>query len=211
MHDVHSVLRVGVPQALFHHFFPRVLTHFRTNAPEIELDFFERDATLEKMMLDGALDAAISERSFAQAAITQHLIGSYRLSLIYPASWTEDQPPERDLSIFADRPFITYEPGQTIRTRTIDHLTQHFGHLPWIATTASGSTSVTRLVECGLGYAVVPEWSIDATSSTVRRIILHEVEPMRVFFAYSAFLESNRFIGELQASCHEVMTRTFRA
>ena len=82
-----SVLRVGVPQALFHHFFPAILQSFKRHAPSMELAFFERDTVLATMMLDGSLDAAVSERSFGQDAITQHLLGQYHLSLIYPRTW----------------------------------------------------------------------------------------------------------------------------
>jgi len=207
--DVRSVLRVGVPQALFHHFFPEVLQRFRDEAPDIELAFFERDTTLERMMMEGALDAAVSERSFVHAAITQHNLGSYRLALIFPRAWDARDFSENDLGFFADRPFITYEPGQMIRTRAMDYLTRRFEAAPRVATTASGSTSVTRLVEAGLGYGVVPEWSISPGNADVGRIVLHKVEPMRVYFAHTAFLESNGFIRLLHRCCSGVMASTF--
>ncbi len=129
MHDVHSVLRVGVPQALFHQFFPDILRSFRAEEPEIELAFFEHDTTLEKMMMGGgALDAAISERSFSHPAISQRLIGTYRLALVYPQDWA---PPPRgpvtnapDLTVFRDRPFVTYETGQIVRSRAVDFMTR---------------------------------------------------------------------------------------
>ncbi|MBZ0162722.1 MAG: LysR family transcriptional regulator [Notoacmeibacter sp.] len=211
MHDVRSVLRVGVPQALFHHFFPDVLRLFRMAEPDIELVFFERDTTLERMMMDGALDAAVSERSFSQAAISQHLLGAYHLALIYPREWTEETFEDGDLGFFSDRPFITYEPGQTIRTRAIEYLSRRFDEPPRIVTTASGSTSVTRLVESGLGYAVVPEWSVTENHPATRRIVLQGIEPMKVYFAHTAFLETNGFIRLLHKSCTEAMASAFRA
>ncbi len=208
MHDVHSVLRVGVPQALFHQFFPDILRSFRAEEPEIELAFFERDTTLEKMMMGGALDAAISERSFSHPAISQRLIGTYRLALVYPQDWA---PPPRDpvtnapdLTVFRDRPFVTYETGQIVRSRAVDFMTRAMQAPPRIATSASGSTSVTRLIKAGLGYGILPEWSAGPDESGVAKIILEDMEPMTLWFANSAFLGTNRFIQLLHRSCQTV-------
>lgn len=199
LHDVRSVLRVGVPQALFHHFFPSILKGFRAEAPEIELAFFERDTTLERMMMEGELDAAVSERSFSHQAITQHLLGTYRLAIVWPSEWSAGsasapQPADPDLSFFRDKPFVTYEAGQMVRGKALDFLSRRMDGAPRIATSASGSTSVTRLVEAGLGYGIVPEWSIEDGHPGVSKIVLQDMEPMKLWFAHTAFLGTNRFI-----------------
>lgn len=200
LHDVRSVLRVGVPQALFHHFFPAILTEFRREAPEIELAFYERDTTLEHMMMDGQLDAAVSERSFSHPAITQKLLGTYRLALLWPADWGVD-PLQPDLGGFRERPFITYEAGQTERVRAMDYLERRIGSAPRISTTASGSTSVTRLIEAGLGYGVVPEWSVPERRAGVERFVLAEMEPMKLWFAHTVFLGANSYVRRLSDIC----------
>ncbi|MBR3369437.1 MAG: LysR family transcriptional regulator [Rhodobacteraceae bacterium] len=209
LRDAHTVLRVGVPQALFHHFFPGIIHEFRKTEPDIELVFFERDTTLEQMMLDGSLDAAVSERSFGNASISQQLIGAYRLALIYPRDWSDCDLTEADLSTFSDRPFITYEPSQTIRTIVLGYLTRRMTHPPRITTTASGSTSITRLVEKGLGYAIVPEWSVGQRDHRIGRILLTGIEPVSVHFACSAFLESNPHVRHLYSVCVNAMSQSF--
>lgn len=211
LHDVRSVLRVGVPQALFHHFFPEVLKRFRAEAPDIELSFFERDTILERMMVDGALDAAVSERSFSQAAITQHLLGAYHLALIYPRGWTDGDLDDTQLDLFAARPFITYEAGQTIRVRAAEFLASRFGAPPRVSTTSSGSTSLAQLVEAGLGYAIVPQWSTPRDHPDIRRIVLIGMEPVRVYFAHTAFLGTNGFIRLLHDCCRQAMASALRA
>lgn len=210
LHDVRSVLRVGVPQALFHQFFPAILTRFRAEAPDIEMAFFERDTTLERMMMDGDLDAAVSERSFSHAAITQHPLGTYRLALVWPTAWSEGPDairPEPDaLECLIDRPFITYESGQMVRNRSMEYLTRRFGGVaPKISTTASGSTSITRLILSGLGYGIVPEWCVGQNEAGVSKIVLTEMEPMKLWFAHTAFLAGNRFIGLLNDLCRSSM------
>ncbi len=206
MHDVRSVLRVGLPQALFHHFFPRILKEFREHAPDIELSFFERDTTLEDLMLEGSLDVCISERFFGEFIVTQHLICEYYLSLIYPKSWYEKELTKADVALFTNRPFITYEPGQTIRGRSLDYLSEIFETTPDISTSTSGSTSITQMVETGLGYAIVPEWCISENNPHVGRVILNDVSPVKIYFGNSAFLEDNEYVRALFNACKTVIT-----
>jgi molybdate transport repressor ModE-like protein len=202
LHDVRSVLRVGVPQALFHQFFPAILTQFRIEAPDIEMAFFERDTTLERMMMDRDLDAAVSERSFSHPAISQNALGTYRLALVCPTAWSQGPsailPSAGALYCLIDRPFITHENGQMMRDRSIEYLTAMFGGVaPKLSTTASGSTSITRRILAGLGYGIVPEWCVKETEEGVSKIVLTEMEPMKLWFAHTAFLGGNRFIGLL--------------
>ncbi len=206
MHDVHSVLRVGVPQALFIHFFPNILKQFRKVSPDIELSFFERDTTLEELILQGSLDVCVTERYFGEAAISQHLIGEYHLCLIYPKAWTQRKIDSEHISYFEKKPFITYEPGQTIRSRAVDCLGHHFEQPPMMNTTASGSSSITRLVEAGLGYAVVPNWCVSGCNTNVGKIILNSVEPVKVYFCNTAFLDNNQFIVTLRDACEKEMS-----
>lgn len=201
-----SSLRVGVPQALFHQFFPQILTAFKLRAPNMELAFYERDTTLEQLILDGVLDAAVSERSFSQDAIVQHLVGKYHLSLIYPISWFSSHEPAPTWADFAQRDMITYEAGQAIRQRSVDFLHEQFGVPPNITVTASGSTSIVRLVEAGLGYAVVPQWMVKHNHPKLSQLVLQEVPPMSIYFAHTALLGSNAFVHQLHQECVQVMS-----
>jgi len=209
IHNQRSILRVGVPQALFHHFFPSVLQEFKRCVPNMELAFFERDTTLEKLMLDGALDAAVSERSFGQDAITQHQLGEYNLSIIYPRSWSFDDKESSDLSFFKERDMISYEFQQAIRMRTVDYLSKVFTHPPNITVTTSGSTSIVQLVAAGLGYAVVPQWMVKPDHPTISQTVLREIQPMSVYFAHTTLLASNVLIHQLHQTCADIMGTQF--
>ncbi len=201
-----SSLRVGVPQALFHHFFPSILVSFKRTAPSMELAFYERDTMLEKMIIEGSLDAAVSEKSFAQEAIVQHLLGKYHLSLVYPRSWFKGLGRAPGWADFAGREMISYESGQPIRQKAVDFLCECFGALPTIALTASGSTSLVQLVDAGLGYAVVPQWMVGPRHPRLAQMVLHEIPPMSVYFAHTALLESNDYVRQLHAECAAVMS-----
>ena len=205
LHNERSMLRVGVPQALFHHFFPSILRDFKQQAASMELAFYERDTTLEKMMLDGLLDAAVSERFFGQDAITQHALGEYKLCIIYPRLWFPAGETSPTIDQFSEREMITYEPGQTIRARSTDALTHHFGHPPRIALSTSGSTSIVQLVGVGLGYSVVPQWLVPSSDPHIGQIVMDDIPPISVYFAHTTLLSSNAFVHQLHEICARVM------
>jgi molybdate transport repressor ModE-like protein len=209
MRDVHSVMRVGVPQALFHHFFPRVITSFRASHPDTQLTFYERDTTLETMMRQGELDACVSERFFGEPGIAQTLLGEYRLALVYPTRWNTGTRKPGDIRALKDRPFITYEPGQTIRARAQDFLSSAFSQAPKMATSASGSTSMIALVKAGVGYAVVPEWMVEKGNDKLTCMVLDDLQTVKVYFGCSAFLEQDALIADLREICRDHMTGEF--
>jgi len=209
MRSVHSVMRVGVPQALFHHFFPRIVAAFRARHPDTRMTFFERDTTLEAMMKNGELDACVSERYFGEASISQSLLGEYRLALVYPREWAERPDRLETIADFRDRPFITYEPGQTIGARAQDFLSAVFGAPPNVVTSASGSTSMMELATAGIGYAVVPEWVADGQPEKVEKKVLDDLQRVKVYFGCSAFLDQDPIITEFREYCRETMSSEF--
>lgn len=209
MRDVHSVMRIGVPQALFHHFFPGVVSDFRSHHPDTRLTFFERDTTLETLMRNGELDACVSERFFGDPGISQILLGEYHLSLVHPTAWPFDGIANEGLTALAQRPFITYEPGQTIRSRAQDLLTAAFGHPPNIVTSASGCTSIMALVNEGVGYAVVPEWVAPADNARITTRRIDELQSVKVYFGCSAFLIDDPLIVDMRGICRQRMTAEF--
>jgi len=205
MRDVHSMMRFGVPQALFHHFFPEIVRQLRVIHPETELIFFERDTVLATMMVNGELDACVCERFFGDPGIHQVLLGEYSLALVYPPEWGLEVSFLRDLAHFRERAFITYEPGQTIRSRGIDFLTSHFGKPPRIQTTVSGSTSILGLVQAGIGYAIVPEWVATSAAEKIKWIALEDMQAMKVYFASPAFLAQDPVLLDTREICSRVM------
>jgi molybdate transport repressor ModE-like protein len=209
MRDVHSKMRVGVPQALFHHFFPQIVSAFRSRNPDTQLTFYERDTTLEAMMLKGELDACVSERFFGEPGISQKLLGEYKLSLVYPSHWNTDPDHPDPIRVLKDKPFITYEPGQTIRARALDFLRSLTGTEPNVAISASGSTSIMAMAKAGAGYAVVPEWVIGSGEDQLSIMVLDDLPKVKVYFGCPVFLEHDALVSELAETCRECMDTEF--
>lgn len=203
MQEERSVLRIGVPQAIFHHFFPRIIALFQEQQPDIALDFFERDTQLEDMMLNGELDACVSERYFGEAAISQILLGEYPLSLIYPRDWRYGEITKDNMEILLEAPFITYEPGQTIRSRAVDFLKARLGADPKILVTSSGSTSLKEMIAEGLGFAFVPDWLVSDDDPKIGKLRIQSLKKMKVYLGYSAFLADNDHLSVFDRICRK--------
>lgn len=195
-----SSLRVGMPQAIFFYLFPRVLARFRESFPEMEFAVYERDTVLAELVKNGSLDVCISERYFGDPVVPQRLLGSYRLSLVYPRSWG-DAPAEEDVPGWAEgRPFVTYEPGQTLRNHAVDFLARDGATVQPVIST-SGSSSVKRCVEEGLGFSIIPSWCIGPEDLTITSNKLEQLPEVRVYFGNAGFLQRHPTVLQLFEDC----------
>ena len=195
-----SSLRVGMPQAIFFYLFPRVLTRFREAFPEIEFSVYERDTVLAELVKNGSLDVCISERYFGDPVVPQRLLGSYRLSLVYPQAWGEP-PEQQDIPAWSvGRSFITYEPGQTLRNLAVDFLGRD-GAIIQPAISTSGSSSVKRCVEEGLGFSIIPSWCVGPEDASIRSTKLSNLPEVRVYFGNAGFLQKHPMVQQLFEDC----------
>ncbi|MCR4264600.1 LysR family transcriptional regulator [Nitratireductor sp. ZSWI3] len=195
-----SSLRVGMPQAIFFYLFPKVLTRFREKFPEMEFAVYERDTVLAELVKNGSLDVCISERYFGDPVVPQRLLGSYRLSLVYPRQWGE-APKQQDIPSWAEgRRFITFEPGQTLRNLAVDFLSRD-GALVQPVISTSGSSSVKRCVEEGLGFSIIPSWCIGPEDVTISSAKLNNLPEVRVYFGSAGFLQKHPTVQQLFEDC----------
>lgn len=195
-----SSLRVGLPQAIFFYLFPKVLARFREAFPEMEFTVYERDTVLAELVKNGSLDVCISERYFGDPVVPQRLLGSYRLSLVYPRIWGRRPRPQDIPSWAIDRPFITYEPGQTLRNLAVDFLGRDGATIQPVIST-SGSSSVKRCVEEGLGFSIIPSWCIGSGDVTVYSVRLTNLPEVRVYFGNAGFLQKHPMVQQLFDDC----------
>ena len=195
-----SALRVGMPQAIFFYLFPKVLARFREAFPEMEFSVYERDTVLAELVKNGSLDVCISERYFGDPVVPQRMLGSYRLSLVFPRAWG-DMPAQEDIPAWAaDKPFVTYEPGQTLRNVSVDFLGRE-GRAVHPAISTSGSSSVKLCVEEGLGFSIIPSWCVAADDEKVASLRLTSLPEIRVYFGSAGFLQTHPMVQQLYEDC----------
>lgn len=201
IHDPQSLLRIGVTEAIFRNYFPQIIEEFRQSSPNVRLSFLERDTVLERLMTGGELDVCVSDRMFGASQVVHKILGEYRLCLIYPTSWGKPKPNQDPVEWCRTRPFITFESGQSTRRRALDYIEHRLGSQPEITLTVSGSTSIARLVEHGLGYSIVPEWCIAEKREEITRIFLPALPTIKLYFCFTEFLEGNDHVVALHKAC----------
>lgn len=202
-----SSLRVGMPQAIFYYLFTGILKRFREQFPDMEFSVYERDTVLAELVKNGSLDVCISERYFGDPVVPQRLLGSYRLSLVYPKGWGAPPAPN-DIARWAEgRPFITYEPGQTLRNLALDFLGRGGASFQPVIST-SGSSSVKRCVEEGLGFSIIPSWCVASEDLTISSVPITGLPEVRVYFGNAGFLQKHPNVQQLFDDCRRELVGT---
>ena len=199
------VIRLGLPQAVFFYLLPEILQAFQALHPQVEIQAFERDTGLVTMLQDGTLDVCITDRFFGDAVVPQHLICKASLALVYPSNWGAP-PLAAEVPLWAlPRPLIAFEPGQHLRTLALDFL-HHEGQLPRIAVSTSGSSSVKRCVQAGLGFAIMPSWCVSAHDDGLTVLDLRDSLPqVPLYFGEADFLKTNPYVQTLRRLCMEMI------
>ena len=201
------VLRIGLPQAIFYYLLPAVLAQFHARFPNVEVIAYERDTSLAELVKNGSLDVCINERFFGDPVVPQSLLGTYHLNLVYPRSWG---PPPRPADIpqwSRGRPLVTYEPGQTLRNMAMDFLAKGGGQTE-ASTSTSGSSSVKKCVESGLGFAIIPSWCLLDEDERLTSVKLVNLPEVRVYFGNAEFLNNNPSVRQLYEVCRGELVGT---
>ncbi|MEO8120143.1 MAG: LysR family transcriptional regulator [Rhodoferax sp.] len=200
------VVRIGLPQAVFFYLLPEILAAFHAIHPDVDILAYERDTSLADLLKDGSLDVCVSERYFGDAGVPQHLICSSSLALIYPRTWGLPPAPADIAQWARHRPFITYEPGQMLRNLALDFLRLD-GQEPRILIATSGSSSVKRCVEEGLGFALIPSWCVDARDVNLVALDLAGSLPtVPIYFGEASYLNANPYVQTLCRLCGEMIS-----
>jgi LysR family transcriptional regulator, low CO2-responsive transcriptional regulator len=194
------ILRIGLPQAVLYYLFPPALERFHAEHPEVQFLTFERDTVLADLLASGSLDVAMSERFFGDPAIVQRLLGTYHVSLILPQPWDPPESLEAIPQWAQDKPFVTYEPGQTLRNESLDFLSVE-GRIPDIFMSASSTSCVKRFVAAGMGFSIVPSWALDAADATMRTMELRNLPETKLYFCHAQFLVGNDYVQSLYEAC----------
>jgi molybdate transport repressor ModE-like protein len=201
------VLRIGLPSSAFFYLLPDIILRMQEMHPDIEIQAVERDTVLQELVLDGSIDICISESFYGNPILTQRLLGTYSLSLIYPEEWPAPPDDSGRLSDWlANRPFVTYEPGQSIRSVALDYLLQ-CNVEPQIAISTSSSMNINRCVEHGLGYSIIPSWCAWRKQQGIGSIELERSTNMKLYFGYAQYLERNVYVNALYNACKEFLSK----
>lgn len=198
------MLQAGMSQGIFQYLLSDVLPEFRVLHPDAGVVIYERDTALADLVRQGRLDVFLAERHFGDPLIEQRLLGHYGLCLVHPSAWGPGPKPKTLRDWALSRPFVSFEPGQTLRELATDFLGDAVTE-PVIAT--SSASSLKRCVALGLGYSILPDWVIEAGDQQLSTTPLPELSPVPVYFGSARMLRSVPLIEDLFRLCQSRLRR----
>lgn len=192
------LLRTGMSQGALQYLLSDVLVEFRALHPDAGLVVYERDTALADLVRQGNLDVFLTERHFGDPLVEQRLLGHYGLCLAHPVAWGAGPAPGAVRDWVAGRPFVSFEPGQTLREIAADYLGRSVSE-PVVAT--SSASGVKRCVAVGLGFAILPDWVIESDDLRLAVTPLPEIPPVPVYFGAARVLRSSPLVEDLFRLC----------
>ncbi|MER8506781.1 LysR family transcriptional regulator [Mesorhizobium sp. M0751] len=198
------IVRFGMPQAIFYYLFPQIIREFNAVYPDVQIICYERDVALVDLVKTGQVDTFLTERPFVGDEVKQYALGAYKLSLLYPSSWPSPRDSPSISEWASGRPYVAFEPGHMLRNMALDLLSRDGEELR-VAISTSSSTNIKRCVEAGLGFAILPVWTVDGSEPHVSSVVLEELKEIPVYFGEAKYLAKNQYISLLRTLC----TRNF--
>lgn len=157
-----SVLRVGAIDSAAAGLMPRLLSHFRENNPDIDIQLLEQKTIrLLPQLLSGRLDIAIVRppETLDSRLASKHLFFETAVVAI-PDSHALAGRPSVSVHDIAEQPLIV--PDRKSRPHSHDLTMKLFlqaGFSAKVAQIAEEKQTIVNLVSTGVGLAIVPRWT----------------------------------------------------
>ena len=69
------------------------------------------------------------------------------------------------------------------------------------STSTSGSSSVKKCVESGLGFAIIPAWCVEPEDEGLVQVKIDVLPPVKVYFGQALFMAKNVYVQALLEQC----------
>ncbi len=139
------------------HLLPPILTTFRKNHPQIEVQLKEQSSPdLARDLEQGEIELAIMDEAGLRPGLDHQTILEEELLLALPAKHPLAGKKSLHLKQVAEEPFILMKTGHGFRQITLD-LYRKAGLEPKVVFESGGIETVQALVAAGLGISLVPQ------------------------------------------------------
>lgn len=174
-----GTLRVGTVQSVGTRVLPDVLRRFHLERPGVNIVLREShdDADLLALVAAGELDVTFCETSKLDALWTSSEVLVDPFVLLVPASSPEAALESISMTEVVDLPLIGYRSGGC---SLLQQATFPEGVEPRYVFRSDDNTTIQGCVGAGLGYALVPQLTVDPGDPAVRIVRLHPAPPPRV-------------------------------
>lgn len=155
-----EVLRLGSGPHSGIRVVPFLLRAFLEANPEVEIRFSGGDdQSLLRDLRGGALDAVLLSLPVGDPALREQPLWNYEMVFVLPPRRFREWHPEEGIPALADKPFILFR-RPVVVDRAIEKLFAGTGCSPRVVMENDDPASITELVKLGLGFSVLPLWSV---------------------------------------------------
>jgi DNA-binding transcriptional LysR family regulator len=162
-------IRVGIPNERAAYMLPVIMSVYRHQYPQIEVQLFTGDSTnMIDMILRKKVDLAFLPHNFKNSLIATEEIYQEKILLvgndqfIQKRHLIEGMPDAVDLQAIQELPLITLQPSRGIRI-FLDELFEKHHIRPKIATEVFSNMIAYRLASAGQGVTIVPHMTVALT------------------------------------------------
>ncbi len=158
-----GLLRIGTGATALIYFLPAILRHIRQSLPGIEIRVETGNTPdIIRLLEENEIDAAIVTLPASGRSLDIGEIHQEELVAILPREAT-DVPLEIDAEFLSSQPLLLYQGGNT--RKLVDGWLRSGGRRVQPIMELGSVEALKKLVEAGLGVAVVPAMSVDAGSA----------------------------------------------
>jgi molybdate transport repressor ModE-like protein len=176
-----GVLRVGTFQSVGARLLPEIMRRFREQWPQIEVTLEERDsdAELAELVEKGELDVAFVLPPFGDAPLeTIELLRDPYVLVVEKSSPLRTLKGTPTLAQIADEPLIGFRACRSLEP--FESALRRIGIEPTFAFRTDDNGTVQGLVAAGIGNAVMPRLTVDASDARITVIELGNRVPPRM-------------------------------
>jgi LysR family transcriptional regulator, transcription activator of glutamate synthase operon len=176
---------VGAPSSVGERLLPPILARFHRRYPAVEIGLVEGNTSLlSDMLAEGTIDLAIVTLPIIRRDLLVAELFSEELVLVVNKEHPLRGRSEVGFAELAEEKFLLYAPGGYLREATIGAC-RRAGFTPYEALSSGSLEMLLRLVEAGLGVAVLPPLVLEHNHSLVQLRLLSD-PPLRRHMALAA-------------------------
>lgn len=155
-----DVLRLGAGPCSAVRIVPHLLRAYLGAHPGVEARFGAgEDQALLRELHAGTLDAVLLTLPAGDPGLEEYPLWSYEMVFVLPPRKYKEWHSGAELRSLADKPFILYRRPVVVE-QSVRRLCLAAGFAPRVTMESDNPAAIAELVKLGLGYAVLPMWTV---------------------------------------------------
>lgn len=155
-----EVLRLGTGPLSGVRIVPHLLRAYLAAHPDAEVRLTaDDDQSLLRDLRAGTLDAVMLTLPAGDPALQEQQLWTYEMVFVLPPLKFKQWHSEKGLAALADKPFILYRRPVVVE-QAIRRICLGAGYAPRVTMESDDPASIAELVKLGIGYAILPLWTV---------------------------------------------------